>query len=87
MDSVRKTSSLCTRTSIEITSSSSEKMKSKPLGIKILEKEVEAGLSIVQKEIERNPKILKSDVMKCIPGLIAARAILKLFEEIGKEKK
>jgi len=31
-------------------------MKSKPLGIKILEREVEKGVSIVQKEIERDPK-------------------------------
>lgn len=62
-------------------------MKSKPLGIKILEKEVEAGLSIVQKEIEKNPKILKSAIITCIPGLIAARAILKLFEEMAKSQK
>ena len=57
-------------------------MKSKPLGIKILEREVEEGASIVQKEIERNPKILKSDIIMYIPGLIAARAIIKLFEEM-----
>lgn len=56
----------------------------KCLGIKILEKEVEKGASIVQKEIEKNPKILKSDIMMYIPGLIAARALIKLFEEIGK---
>lgn len=57
-------------------------MKSKALGIKILEREVEEGASIIQKEIERNPKILKSDIIMYIPGLIAARAIIKLFEEM-----
>lgn len=58
-------------------------MKAKKcLGIKILEREVKQGASIVQKEIEKNPKILKSDVMKYVPGLIAARALLKLFEEM-----
>lgn len=62
-------------------------MKSKPLGIKILEREVEAGASIVKKEIEKNPKILESDVMMYIPGLIAARALLKLFAEMAKSLK
>ena len=60
-------------------------MKSeKPLGIKILEREVEKGKAIVQKEIEKNPKILESNVIMYIPGLIAARAIMKLFEEMIK---
>lgn len=62
-------------------------MKSKPLGIKILEREVKAGATIIQREIERNPKILKSDVMMYIPGLIAARALLKLFAEMAKSQK
>lgn len=62
-------------------------MKSKPLGIKILEKEVEAGASIVKKEIEGNPEILKSDVMIYVPGLIAAKALLKLFAEMAKSQK
>ena len=57
-------------------------MKKKPLGIKILEREVEKGASIVRKEIEKNPKILKSDIMLYIPGLIGARALIKLFEEM-----
>ena len=57
-------------------------MNKKPLGIKILEREVKQGASIVQKEIEKNPKILKSDVMKYVPGLIAARALIKLFDEM-----
>ena len=58
-------------------------MKAKKcLGIKILEREVKKGASIIQKEIEKNPKILKSDVMMYIPGLIAARAVIRLFEEM-----
>jgi len=58
-------------------------MKAKKcLGIKILEKEVEKGTALVQKEIERNPKILDSDIVTYIPGLIAARAVIKLFEEM-----
>jgi len=59
----------------------------KPLGIRILETEVKSGLKIVEKEIEKNPKILESNVMMCVPGLIAARALLKLFEEIVKNRK
>lgn len=62
-------------------------MKSKPLGIKILESEVKAGAAIVKKEIEKNPKILESNVMMYIPGLIAARALLKLFAEMAKDRK
>lgn len=57
-------------------------MNKKPLGIKILEREIKEGASIVQKEIEKNPKILKSEIMMYVPGLIAARAVIKLFEEM-----
>jgi hypothetical protein len=64
--------------------SSCRKMKKKPLGIKILEREIQEGSSIVQKEIDKNPKILKSDIMMYIPGLIAARATIKLLEEMFK---
>ena len=64
-----------------------EEMKKKPLGIKILEREVEKGASIVRKEIEKNPKILKSNIMMYVLGLIGARALLKLFEEMGRKKK
>ena len=59
-------------------------MKRKPLGIKILEREVKEGASIAQKEIERNPKILESNIMMYIPGLIAAKALIKLFDEMFK---
>lgn len=59
----------------------------KPLGIKILEKEIKKGASIVKREVEKNPKILKSKIIMLIPGLIACRALLKLFSEMGKEKK
>ena len=62
-------------------------MNKKPLGIRILEKEVKAGASIVKKEVERNPKILESNVIMCVPGLIAARAVLKLFAEMAKSQK
>lgn len=61
-------------------------MKPKPLGIKILEREVDKGLNIVQKEIKKNPKILKSDIMMHIPGLIGARALIKLFKEMLQTK-
>ena len=57
-------------------------MIKKPLGIKILEREVKQGASIVCKEIEKNPKILESNIMMYIPGLIATRAVLKLLEEM-----
>ena len=82
MDSTWSASSLCPGISTGITSSSSEKMKSKALGIKILEREVDKGIAIVQKQIEKNPKILDSDIVMYIPGLIAARAVIKLFEEM-----
>ena len=61
-----------------------EEMKRKPLAIKILEREAKEGVSIVQKEIERNPKILKSDIMMYVPGLIGARAVIELFDEMFK---
>lgn len=56
----------------------------KPLGIRILEREVKEGASIVKREIEKNPGILKSNIIAYIPGLIAARALLKLFSEMGE---
>ena len=59
----------------------------KPLGIKILEREIKKGASIVKKEIKKNPKILESNIIMYIPGLIACRALLKLFSEMGKEVK
>jgi len=62
-------------------------MKSKPLGLRILKREAEAGVSIVQKEIKKNPKILESDIMMYVPGLIAARAVIKLFAEMAKSLK
>jgi len=62
-------------------------MRTKPLGIKILEREVKKGASIVQKEIEKNPKILKSNIMMCVFGLIGARALIKLFDEMFRNKK
>ena len=61
-----------------------EEMKRKPLGIKILEREVKEGVSIVQKEIEKNPKIMEFNVIMYVPGLIATRAVIKLFEEMFK---
>jgi len=58
-------------------------MKAKKcLGIRILEKEVDKGIAIVQKQIKENPKILDADIVTYIPGLIAARAVIKLFEEM-----
>lgn len=58
-------------------------MKAKKcLGIKILEREVDKGIAIVQQQIKDNPKILDSDIVMYIPGLIAARAVIKLFEEM-----
>ncbi len=61
-------------------------MKVKPLAIKILEREVDKGLNIVRKQIKKNPKILKSDIMMHISGLIGARALIKLFEEMLQTK-
>ena len=58
-------------------------MKAKKcLGIQILEREVDKGIAIVQKQIDENPKILDSDIITYIPGLIAARAVIKIFEEM-----
>lgn len=59
----------------------------KPLGIRILEREIKERAAIVKKEIKKNPKILESNIIMYIPGLIACRALLKLFSKMGKEKK
>lgn len=61
------------------------------LGEKILTKEIKKGIKIarkfIKKELKKNPKFKESDLMLCLFGIIAARALIMLFAEMANFEK
>lgn len=61
------------------------------LAEKILTKEIKKGTriakKIIKKELKKNPKFRESDIVKCLPGIIGARALLMLFADMKNYKK